>query len=364
MPDIGTLVNQMTQNGTIARIARNRLAQFGTRTRRLIGAEVLPAQDTEENSYTDDTVKYRTVIANAGTRYSPVQLKQGVLSGSVDVKCFDTDIGSELTSRDYEALMRYLNRNQTMEATASVTNFLDTTVNQALEELREVYRWQAIEKALVQRRGHNGYSEDIPYSNPSGARAVAAAAWSGAADPMTDVFNRVQYLSDKGFAVSRIISTRKVIGIMGLNANMRTRSGKVTVNVGGGLVVQGGRASASEINAIFSAEGLPQIELYDLLYRTQTGSLRFISDNVMIFLGTTGRDVSLDLGDASTPVEILPDTLGYTAVGKATGQPTPGRVIQARFKDDRPPRVEAQGWEAIAPVLIEPEAIATITGIA
>jgi hypothetical protein len=365
MPDIGTLVSTMTTNGSVARIARNRLAQFGTRTRRLIGAEVLPAQDVEENMYTDDTVRYRTVVANAGTRYSPVQLKQGVLSGSVDVKVFDTDIGSELTSRDFDALLRYLDRNQDMEATASITNFLDTTVNQALEELREVYRWQAIEKALVQRRGHNGYSEDIPYSNPAGHRAVAAAAWSNSAnDPMTDIFNRVQLMADKGFQVSRIISTRKVVGIMGLNDKMRTRAGAITVNVGGGLTVQGGRASLDEINSSLRKEGLPNIELYDLIYRTQTGTGRFISDNVMIFLGMTGRDVTLDLGDNATPVEILPDTLGYTAVGKATGQPQPGRVIQAKFKDDRPPRIEAQGWEAIAPVLIEPEAIATISGIA
>jgi hypothetical protein len=39
-------------------------------------------------------------------------------------------------------------------------------------------------------------------------------------------------------------------------------------------------------------------------------------------------------------------------------------VLQARFKDDKPPRVEAQGWETSAPVITEPEAIATITGIA
>jgi hypothetical protein len=365
MPDVATLLDQMRANGSIQRIARNRLAQFGTRTRQLRGAEVMPAQDVDENQFTDDTVKYRTVVANSGTRYSPVQLKQGVLSGSVDVKCFDTDIGSELTSRDYEALLRYLDRNDSMEAIASVTNFLDTTVNQSLEELREVYRWQAIEKALVQRRGHNGFKEDIPYSNPAGHRAAAAAAWSTpGTDIMADIYNRVQLLSDKGFQVSKIFTSRKVVGIMGLNDTMRTRSGKISVNVGGGLIVQGGRASLSEINSIMSAEGLPNIELYDLIYRTQTGTARFISDNVMIFVGTTGRDASIDLGDAATPVEILPDTLGYLAVGKATGQPTPGRVIQAKFKDDRPPRIEAEGWEAIAPVILEPEAIATITGIA
>jgi hypothetical protein len=252
-----------------------------------------------------------------------------------------------------------------MGAIAQVTNFLDTTVNQGLEMLREVYRWQAIESALVQRRGHNGYKEDVPYSNPAGHRAVAAAAWSLAAtDPMADIFNRVQLLADKGYQVSRIFSTRKVVGIMGNNAIMRERTGKIAVSVGGGLTIAGGRASFRQINAEMNAEGLPNIELVDGFYRTQTGTIRYISDNVMIFVGTTGRDQTLDLGDNAVPAEILPDTLGYTAVGKPTGHARPGRILLATFKEDRPPRVEAQGWEATAPVILEPEAIATITGIA
>lgn len=363
MPDIQTLIDTMSRDGSITRLARNRAAQFGTRTRRLIGAEVLPSQNVEENAFTDDTVRYRTIVANAGTRYSPVQLKGNALSGSVDVKLFDTDIGSELTSRDYDALLRYLDRNQSMEAVSSVVNFLDTTVNQALEELREVYRWQALESALIQRRGHNGYKEDIPLSNPSGARAVAAGAWSNSAnDPFNDIFNRAQYLTDKGFAVSRIITSRKVLGIMGMNDKVRTRAGAITVNVGGGLIVQGGQANIDEISKMFTANGLPAPEIYDLVYRTQTGTVRFISDNVMLFLGTTGRDASFETG--ADTVEILPDVLGYYAVGRAAGQSAPGRVIQAKFKDDKPPRIEAQGWETTSPVITEPEAIASITGIA
>lgn len=365
MADIARLIDQMVTTGAIQRIARNRLAQFGTRTRRLIGAEVLPSLEVPENAYKDDTVKYRTVVANAGTRYSPVQLKGNVLSGTVNVELFDIDIGSELTSRDYDALLRYLDRNDTMEAMANITNFLDTTVNMGLEELREVYRWQAIEKALVNRRGSNGYTEDIAYSNPAGHRAAAAAAWSvDTNDPFDDIFNRVQLMADKGFQVSRIVSTRYVVGIMGGNDLVRTRVGQIKVNVSGGLAVSAGRASLAQINSAMGAEGLPDIELYDLIYRTQTGTGRFISNDVMIFLGTTGRDVNLELGDNATPVEILPDTLGYYGVGRAAGQSAPGRVIQARFKDDKPPRIEAQGWETGAPVITEPEAIATITGIA
>jgi hypothetical protein len=365
MPDIQRLIDQMGTTGAIDRIARNRLAQFGTRTRRLLGAELLPATDQEENSYTDDTVRYRTVVGNAGTRYSPVVLKGNNYVGSVNVQLFDIDIGSELTSRDYDALIRYLDRKDEMAAMASITNFLNTTVNMGLEELREVYRWQCIESALVQRRGANGYKEDIAYSNPSGHRAVAASAWSNSAnDPFTDIFNRVQLLADKGFKVSRIITSRSVVSIMALNDKVRTRVGSIKVNVGGGIIVQGGRASMAQINEALAAEGLPPLELYDEIYRTQTGTARFISNNVMIFVGTTGRDETILLNDNDVTAELLPDVLGYYGVGRAAGQSGPGRVIQAVHKTDKPPRIEAQGWETSAPVITEPEAIATITGIA
>lgn len=370
MPDIQRIIDTLSTpraNGlsAIERIARNRAAQFGTRTRRLIGAEVLPATDVPENAYTDDTVRYRTIMANAGTRYSPVVLKGSAYVGTVKVELFDIDIGSELTSREYDTLIRYLNSNQTMDAIASVTDFLNTTVNMSLEETREVYRWQAIEKALVTRKGANSYYEQIAYSNPAGHRAAAAAAWSvDTNDPMTDILNRQALMATKGFQVGRIITTRNVIGIMGGNDLMRSRAGAVTVNVGGGLVVQGAAADQSAINRIFQNNGLPIPELYDLLFRTQSGTGRFISSDVMIFLATTGRDATLELGDTAGTVELLPDTLGYYGVGRASGQATPGRVMQAVHKTDKPPRIEAQGWETSAPVITEPEAIATITGIA
>lgn len=366
MADIQRLIDTLTTSGAIQRIARNRLAQFGTRSRPLLGATVLPVQEVNENAYTDDTIKYRTVLANAGTRYSPVVIKGNALVGTVKVELFDIDIGSELTSRDYDALLSYLNRNDSLEAIASITNFLDTTVNLGLEELREVYRWQAIEKASVVRSGANNYTETIAYPNPSGHRAAAAAAWSvDTNDPFADIDNRVQLMASKGFQVNRIVSTRNVVGIMGSNSLVQNRVGTVKVNVSTGqFTTAPGRASLQQINAALSDDGLPAIEMYDLIYRTQTGTGRFISNDVMIFLGTTGRDVNLELGDASTPVEILPDTLGYYAVGRAAGQASPGRVIQAKFKDDKPPRIEAQGWETGAPVITEPEAIASISGIA
>jgi hypothetical protein len=367
MADIGQLIDQLRRDGAFQRIATNPAAQFGTPARELIGARYLPVRVVNENSYTDDTVKYRTIVANAGTRYSPVVLKGGQYTGRAKVELFEMDIGAELSSRDYDALLAYLNANRTIEAVTALTDFVNITTNMALEELREVYRWQAIEKAFVMRRGANNYREDIAYSNPAGHRAVVASPWSDDAnDPFDDIANRQQLAADKGFTIGTIVTSRNVVGIMAMNENVRTRVGTVKVSVANGAMVTSpsARASLSLINAALQDEGLPPITIYDEIYRDQLGTHRFISADVMIFLARTGREVPVDLGDEAATIELLGDTLGYYGVGRAAGQSAPGRVIQARYYDDKPPRVGTQGWETSAPVILEPEAVETLTGIA
>jgi hypothetical protein len=364
--DIASMVGQMTRDGSVRRIVRNRAAQFGPPTAPLLGATILPARDVPENAYTDDQVRYRSFVANDATRYSPPALKKGVLVGSVDVKLLEADIGSEMTAQDLDAVIRYLERNMTMQAVASITNFLDSTVNRPLEQLREKHRWEAIENAQIVRVGISGYAETISLSNPTGHRASAAGAWSNNAnDPMADVFNRRALLTSKGFRVNRIVTTLSVMNIMSLNAIMRSRAGTISLNVGGGLAVNSGAATFDQIGAIFAANGLPRPEMYDEVYHDQLGTKRYISDDVMIFVGTTGRSESVNVGtDAEITLELLPNVLGYYGVGRAAGQSDSGRVALSRFFEDKPPRIETQGWETSAPVILEPEAIATITGIA
>lgn len=360
--DILGLLNQMDADGSIAAIARNSLAQFGRRTRRYLGATLLPERIVPDNIYKEENIRYRSVIANAGTRYSPVQLKKGALVGSFTVELADSDIGSELNGRDYDALLRILGRGADMEAVASLTNWLDTTVNIPLIEWNERARWQAIVSAVVQLRGNNGYTEDVNYSNPAGHRAAAAAQWSNnATDPFADIYAMAQLLADKGFTVNRIITSRKVVGIMALNAIVRTRTNRVTVNTSGQIQALSGRVQLAEINAFLSADGLPPIELYDLSYRTSTGTGRFMPDTVMVMVATTGRDENLDLADGR--VEVLPDTLGYLGVGRPAGQSDAGRVIRQESFRNKPPRIESEGWQTSLPVITEPEAVAVITGI-
>jgi hypothetical protein len=366
MADILALMSAMATNGDAARIARNPLAQFGTRNRRYLGAEILPERLVPENAYREENVKYRSVLANAGTRYSPTQKKGGALVGSVDVILAESDIASELTSRDYDALLSMLaagGAKPSMEAIARTVRFLDTTINIPMVELLEVWRWQAIVSALVQARGDNDYAEDFAYPNPAGFRVVAGAAWSNdATDIYEEVLSQAQVLVDAGFQVGRIITSRRVVSIAGGNALMQKRAGRITVDSGGQITAtQGGRATLRQINAAMAEDGLPPWETYDLMARTSTGTVRFLPDNVFVMIAATGRDEELDLGDGV--IERLDNTLGYTGVGRAAGQTAPGRVIQQKFKDDKPPRIEAEGWQTAMPVILEPEGIAVIGGI-
>src|SRR5678815_1848366 len=107
MADLYSLLRDLRRDGTLDRIANNTLSQFGTRNRQRLGARILPVRNVPLNQYTEDQIRYRSPIANAGTRYSPVQLKGGALVGSFDVKLAEQDIGSQLTSRDFDALRKF-----------------------------------------------------------------------------------------------------------------------------------------------------------------------------------------------------------------------------------------------------------------
>ncbi len=361
MADLATIVNTMRADGTFDTIARNRRAQFGRTGRMYKGPSLLPERLVEENMFREEAIRYRTVIANSGTRYSPTQMKSGDIVGSFLVELGESDIARQFDSKVYDSLLRYLQSNQTMDAVASITNWLDTTVNLALIELEEKQRWEAIVDAAVVRTGDNEYAETVSYSNPAGHRAAQSAAWStDSTDIYENIFTMADLLKSKGYTVNRMFTSSSVLAIMAGNNTVKTRTGIAVVNTSGQIQSASGRATRDNINAAFQSDGLPPIETYDMQYRTQTGSGYFLKRDVFVLVATTGQDETIDFGDSE---ELFPDTLGYLAIGRAAGQSAPGRVIRAEAKEDKPPRIEAEGWQTSLPVIQHPEAIAVITGI-
>jgi hypothetical protein len=359
--DLYTLIQNMINDGTVQTIARNSAAQFGRPGRAYLGASLLPEMTVEENAYREEAIRFRTVVANDGTRYSPAQLKQGDLFASFLVELGESDIAREFSSRDYDALLRFLASNQSMEAVAAVTRWLDTTVNLALVEHNEKQRWQALIDAQVVRVGDNALAENVEYSDPDGHRVSQSNQWS---DDSTDIFDEIFTMADllasKGLTVGRMVTSRQVLSIMAGNDKVKARGGVAVVSPTGQIQGAAGRATMEVINGILQSDGLPGIELYDLQYRTQTGTEYFLKRDVFAMFATTGREATVDLGDEET---LLPDTLGYTAIGRPAGQGTPGRVIRMEAFDNKPPRIEAEGWQTSLPVVTEPEAIGIIHSI-
>jgi hypothetical protein len=362
MADLNALIGEMIADGRFRDLATNRAAQFGRPTRRYLGATLLPERTVTQNMFREWNVRYRTVIANDGTRFSPVQLKGNAITGSMLVELAHQDIGNELTGPDYDALIELLQQNITMEAAAQIINFADTMLNLPLVEKTEKQRWEAIVDASVPLTGDNGYSETVSYPNPSGHRAAASDSWSDDThDPFDDIATMADLLQGKGYTVGRMITSRPVLSILANNALVKARAGLGVVNVGGTLTVAQQRATQAAINEALDRDGLPAIETYDLQYRTQTGTGYFLKRDVFVMVAETGRDMEIDLGDEE-PV-LMPNTLGYAAIGRATGQATPGRVIRVEPKMDKPPRVQGEAWQTSLPVLQDPEAVAVITDI-
>lgn len=366
--EIRTLLRRMQDTYAFANLAGNRLAQFGPDNRRYLGAELLPERPVNKNYGVETGIKYRTNIANDGGRYSPVQMKQGVRSGSFEWALGYQDIGSPFNAPDYDALIEMLDPINgvedapALEGIAQITQWADATLLRPLIEKIELQRWQAIVGASVLRVGDDGYRETVTYPNPAGQRVTAAGTWSNNAyDPWADIIAGRNFLAAKGYRVTRIISGTTAVTKLQNNTLIRQRGGVLSLT-GGLLTGLLGGVSDVRLAEMLQNDSLPGVEKYDLQYFTQTGSGYFLPRDVMVLVADTNRDERIDLGDLAP--EIVFNTLGYVPIGKAAAQPRAGRVIKVKHMDEKPEGLKGEGYQASLPVIAVPEAFYVISGIA
>ncbi len=364
--ELAALLDQIQSDGSLHRIATSPAVQFGTANRRYLGAEILPERTVTVNAYRETQIKYRTVIANHNSRYSPSTRKNGKLIGHFDVVLSDSSISDEFSSADYDALIMAIaplsgpiDANMpAMSAIAQLERWVDTAINLPLVELNEVMRWQAIVNKSVKLRGDNGYTEDVAY--PSFPElSINALDWTSAdVDPWDDITTIVQAMAVRGVTPKRIIMGRQALAVMQKNVKVRARTGRVVVSTTGQIRGTTGLSNLAEINQALAGDGLPPIELYDLQYQTQTGGDFFLNRKSMVFIGATESSAVIDLGNGQ--YETIDGTLGYMAVGRPTGRATAGRYIRIAANDELPPSIAAESWQTSMPVIQEPESIGVI----
>lgn len=362
--DIQGLLNQIYADGTIPRLARDRTAQFGTRAERLLGSELMPEREVDENEYVDDEVRYRTIIALAGTRYSPVQYKEGALGGSVKVSLFESDIGRDIKGKKLDTLRKYLGGRRTREAIAQIVNFVDVLLIRAGVHRNELWRWQAIVDGLARLRGDNGMALDVAYPNPAGHRVTAAGTWSNNAyDPIQDIAAGQTLFSGKGLSAGRAFAGTPAINILLANDNVKKRTGISVIDGSGNIVSAAAATSLTALNQILERDNLPPIERYDAQYATEEGTGHYLARNAFVMTAATGRDETIDLGDNNEP-EIVNGTIGYVGMGIPSNRSEPGRAVRVTYDDEKGGGVDGQMWQTSAPVIMEPEGLFVIKNIA
>lgn len=367
--ELRQLVEMMVNDGSFTRIIGNPLAQFGGQGRSYLGSTLLPEKNVLQNIFKEEFIEFRSNIANAGTRYSPPQLKGNTLIGSMIVELAESDIAAEFTSQDYDALVRILERlgavndlsQVPMEAMTTMINWFNQMVLRPLLEFNEKMRWDAIVSSQIAMTGDNGFSETLSYYNPSGHRVAAGGTWSNNNyDPYLDIIAGYRQLQKKGYMVSRMVTSLDVVLLLLSNTKIQQRLGFTSI-ASGNVVGLPGMASLDTLNQRLAKDGLPPIETYDLQYRTQTSTAYFLSRSVFVMCATTGRDMTYDRGD-NAPFT-LPNTLGYTAIGRPANRNSQGRATVVEYNDKKGSPIKAQGWQTSLPVIMNPEAIYVINTI-
>ena len=364
--DLLSLILQMIKEGRLRTIATNPVAQFGIAPQIFTGATILPERTVPQNYVEEGTIRYRTVIANDGSRYSPAQIKtSGEIIGSFSALLSNSDIAAELTSRDYDALRDLVGSSQDIQAMSVVINWVDRQLNQPLLVFNEKQRWDALVDARVIRVGDNGIRENIDYPNPAGHRTALLNSWGAkdaqgrsTRDPFEDFFALQRAAAAKGMELGRAITSSKVVGILAQNTHVIARCGGVQVVNGTGY---NSVVGLPQITNALAANGLPAIETYDRIFHTQEGSGRFLKEDAMVFVARTGRNELVEPKDGDP--FFLYDTLGYHAVGRAAGQDDTGRVLHLDVKTNKPPRIEGESWQTALPIITDPEAVFVVSSI-
>lgn len=371
------LLAYLEQEGTLRDLLNDPTAQFGTGEVPYLGATLLPERRVEDNVFREQGIKYKTFLAQAGSYYSPAQLNTaGEIVGSFLVELGKNDQADQVTAQTYKTLMALLRDKRPRDALLAATRWFDFHILRPHLDLDEKYRWDAIIKAMVTRRGSNGYLETVDYPNPPGHRpppipsgtVATPTGWydtSGSYDPFEDVFAVADMMSRKGYSLSRILTgSRKIPSVLGRNPVVRERTSSVTFTADGDLSARPGRATATQINGYLGEESIPPIEIYNKTYFAREGNgskeYLYIPDNVLVFIGGTQQTEVLDLGQERGVLE-LENTLGYYALGTTAQDYRPGRTTNIEERNLYPGGMYAEAVSLTLPVIMEPEAIAILT---
>lgn len=348
-------------------VVSNPLAMMGPPEDPFVGLQLMPERVVDENMFTETRINYKTVVANNGTRYSPVQIKGGAMVGEFDVKLFSSDIGAQLTAQDYEAIIKILRRYNgsdiPMQAMMNLLRWVDKSLVQPLVVKNERMVWECVVDAAVPIEGDDGFKDTILISNPAGHR-VASGNWADPNyNPLDDIYARADHMKSKGIRPTRQFAGTPVVSKLLSHPKVITAAkGFITVDSGGNIVGSNNRLTLKALNEFLGENELPPVVKYDKTYNVQNGPSRhFLKRDVWVMTGETDNSEEIPVQDGDPLV--IANTLGYVAVGRNAGYDNSGRMVKTEAFDGKAPHIDGESWQESFPVNQNPEAVEVLTNI-
>ncbi|BCM88732.1 hypothetical protein IAD21_00574 [Abditibacteriota bacterium] len=374
--DIAALLALLLRRREFPLLAATLIASWGPPGRRLIGADFMPPRVGMDNAGTIDNLRYFTIAAPSTTRYSSAPLEDGgEMFASLNYSLGDGKIARQFTGSDYDGLVGYLARNETMEAIAAVIGWSNTALLQSLVERSEFQIWKVLTSGGYGKFGDNGFVEIVNGPDLSGQFIEAAEDWSDPeVNPYPVIEARIQRLVSQGFVKSgiRIVFTDQVRTILKNNPFTAVKSGKslLVTNSDGTVQTQpiSGIVDDSDIDKIFRAMGVQAPITYDERgWTTAKVQKRFFPEGNMAFIASTGRNENVRFNHdnpADVRAVLVPNIVGVVGIGRANGQSVAGRRVAVRpYTDEAAARLEGEAWTTEDPLLLEPLAVCGLFGI-
>lgn len=335
--DIRDLIDPAELIGVVRRLQfpRFSLANYFPRS----NVEAINYSFTKENADANETASVRTWDSEASIGSRP-----GLTRTMGELPPISQKI--PLTEGD-RLLLEELRRGNNGQNSALVDGvFADAArMVRAVEARIELARGDALTDGIVTITD-NGLSFTIDYGVPGSHKVTAAATW---ANPATDILGHINswvdtYVNTNGVPPARAIASRRVVGFMLMNDDIRALAGGIGVPA---------MLTLDQINTIFTAMNLPTVEIYDVQVTPPGGSKqRVIPDDRFIML--PGDDDRLGTTQYGTTVEALE----LANEGLLQPSDVPG-VVAVTWKTTDPVHIWTKGAAIALPLIINPDLLFT-----
>lgn len=369
MADLATVIENLRSENQYNEAANLPEVQFvGPRNQRYLGAEILPEQLRDSNQYDEEDFALLDLIAADVDAYSPPPfMGQFARATSFNVRMGDSGLALQMPTATYSAIVRMLNNTASMDRVAAQVLNFNGVILSAMLSHNERQRWRAIVDGQVVRTV-NQTEEVIEYPESPGQRRAMVEVWSdNTYDPMQDLFALNTRARSLGFSgVARIVASSDVRDILLNNAHVQRRIGQVNV-VGDQEYVE--YADSSRLDGYMRANGLPVIESYDEIWRSQSGSGRYLATGTLVAIYNTGRTIEDIIELADIDENYVPTSqgagLGYTGIGTPAGHEFegPGRWQNLVYEGGSRPHVMGEGVQKGLPVLVDASGFQVISSI-